>query len=177
MESKLPEVTKSPSDQREYKVIELKNKMRCLLISDSEADMSACAVNVHVGASLDPKHIPGVAHFLEHMLFQGSEKYPGTTSYKTFIKKSAGSCNASTNASNTCFKLTVSNTAFEEALDRISQFFIAPSFTESATEKEMNAVDSEFKMKYSDDARIHFIMKKAISNPEGPFCNFQTGNL
>jgi secreted Zn-dependent insulinase-like peptidase len=34
-----------------------------------EADMSAAAIDVHVGAALDPRPLHGVAHFLEHMLF------------------------------------------------------------------------------------------------------------
>ena len=50
--------------------------MQCLIISDKEADKSAASINVHVGAALDQKSHYGTAHFLEHMLFQGTEKYP-----------------------------------------------------------------------------------------------------
>jgi insulysin len=43
--------------------------MKCLLVSDMEADKAAAAINVHVGSALDPRPLYGVAHFLEHMLF------------------------------------------------------------------------------------------------------------
>jgi len=60
---------KSESDKREYRLVVLENKMKCMLVSDMEADKSAVAMNVHVGGALDPKPLYGLAHFLEHMLF------------------------------------------------------------------------------------------------------------
>ena len=62
-------IIRSNCDKREYQLIDLPNKMRCLLISDPEADKSAASINVHVGSALDPRPLYGVAHFLEHMLF------------------------------------------------------------------------------------------------------------
>jgi insulysin len=70
--------------------------MRCLLISDMEADLAGAAMNVHAGAALDPKGIPGVAHYLEHMLFMGTDKYPGENEYTEFIKNNGGYDNAFT---------------------------------------------------------------------------------
>jgi insulysin len=55
--------------------------MKCILIHDPEADKSAASINVHVGSSLDPKPLYGTAHFLEHMLFQGTKKYPSENEY------------------------------------------------------------------------------------------------
>jgi insulysin len=65
----MPQLQQSASDKRVYRLLTLDNKLRCLLISDSEADMAAAALDVHVGSSLDPRNAYGVAHFLEHMLF------------------------------------------------------------------------------------------------------------
>ena len=50
--------------------------MKCLLISDPETDKSAAALDVNVGSALDPRPMHGIAHFLEHMLFMGTKKYP-----------------------------------------------------------------------------------------------------
>jgi len=63
------EIIKSKSDTREFKYIELKNGLRCMLIHDSKADKSAACLDVKVGSALDPKGMEGTAHFLEHMLF------------------------------------------------------------------------------------------------------------
>ena len=42
-------VRKSPNDHREYRAFVLENGMRALVISDSETEMSAAALSVHVG--------------------------------------------------------------------------------------------------------------------------------
>jgi len=65
-------IIKPKIDKRSYKYIKLPNKMKALLIHDPSADISACSLDVQVGAALDPSYAPGTAHFLEHMLFQGT---------------------------------------------------------------------------------------------------------
>ena len=49
-------------------------KLQVLLISDSQTDKSAAAMDVHIGYMSDPPELPGLAHFCEHMLFLGTEK-------------------------------------------------------------------------------------------------------
>ena len=69
MQTTTSTLIKSEVDKREYKIVTLPNKLRCLLISDMEADKSAAALDVHIGAAHDPAPLFGTAHFLEHMLF------------------------------------------------------------------------------------------------------------
>ena len=54
------------------------------------------AVQVHVGSLSDPDDLPGLAHFLEHMLFYSSEKYPQEDAYSKFVSEHGGSTNAFT---------------------------------------------------------------------------------
>ena len=141
------EIIQSASDKRTYKFIQLENKMRCILIQDDEADMSSASLSVSgVGAASDPKEFYGTAHFLEHMLFMGSEKYPEQNDYSTYIKDNGGYSNAFTGMNYTNYHFEVSNQAFEGALDRFSMFFTCPLLKEDSAEKEMNAVDSEYNM-------------------------------
>lgn len=42
-------------------------------------------LQVRVGSLLDPKKMPGLAHFCEHMLFYASEKYPEEDAYSKFL--------------------------------------------------------------------------------------------
>jgi len=123
-----------------------------LLISDPEADKSAAALDVKVGSTLDPKPLFGTAHFLEHMLFMGTEKYPEENDYSTYIKNNGGYDNAWTSLTDTNYHFECSNEGFEGALDRFAQFFIAPLLGDSSAEREMNAVDSEFNMSLQSDA-------------------------
>jgi len=81
----LARIIKSRCDNRIYKRVKLSNGMRCILISDKETDKSAASLDVKVGCALDPKPLYGTAHFLEHMLFMGTEKYPSENEYSKFI--------------------------------------------------------------------------------------------
>jgi insulysin len=114
------EIIKSQSDAREYKYFTLPNKLRVILIHDPEADKSAASLDVKVGCSLDPKPLFGTAHFLEHMLFQGTDKYPGESEYQEFMTNNGGMNNAYTSLTNTNFHFDCSNEAFEEGLDRMA---------------------------------------------------------
>jgi insulysin len=97
-----------------------------------------------VGAALDPKPLYGTAHFLEHMLFMGTAKYPSENEYTEYIKNNGGMNNAYTSLTNTNYHFDCANDVFEGALDRFAQFFIAPLLGEESAEREMKAVDSEF---------------------------------
>lgn len=91
-----------------------------MLITDPEGDKAAAALDVKVGCSLDPKPFFGTAHFLEHMLFQGTEKYPSENEYSEFMSKNGGYNNAYTALTNTNFHFECSNEAFQEGVDRLS---------------------------------------------------------
>ena len=70
------DVITSDSDHRHYRYVELPNHLRVLLISAPNADKAAAALDVNVGSRQDPAERQGLAHFLEHMLFLGTDKYP-----------------------------------------------------------------------------------------------------
>lgn len=72
-------IKKSDIDQWNYRGLELANGLLCVLVSYENLDKSAAALNVNIGSMADPKDIPGVAHFVEHMLFMGSEKVNSIT--------------------------------------------------------------------------------------------------
>ena len=59
----------SRNDKRAYKSFTLSNGIRAIVVSDPDADSAAAALAVSVGSHHDPEHVPGLAHFLEHMLF------------------------------------------------------------------------------------------------------------
>jgi insulysin len=66
------------------------------------------------------ERIHGLAHFLEHMLFLGTEKYPKESHYHEFISTHGGQKNAATSEDYTYYYFDVKNDAFEEALDIFS---------------------------------------------------------
>ncbi|XP_006630449.2 insulin-degrading enzyme isoform X1 [Lepisosteus oculatus] len=170
------EIIRSPEDKRVYRGLEFTNGLRAMLISDPTTDKSSAALDVHIGSLSDPSNISGVAHFCEHMLFLGTEKYPKENEYSQFLSEHAGSSNAFTSGEHTNYYFDVSHEHLQGALDRFSQFFLCPLFDESCKDREVNAVDSEHEKNLMNDAWRLFQLEKATGNPSHPFSKFGTGN-
>ncbi|XP_074640666.1 insulin-degrading enzyme-like [Tubulanus polymorphus] len=169
-------IIKPQNDKRGYRGLELSNGMKVLLISDPETDKSSAAMDVHIGHMMDPFDLPGLAHFCEHMLFLGTEKYPGENDYTKFLSENGGSSNAFTSAESTNFYFDVAPDQLANALDRFSQFFLNPLFTSSATEREVNAVDSENSKNIPSDGWRFNQLEKSTADPNHDFSKFGTGN-
>ena len=163
-------------DKRESKTFSLGNGLDILLISDPDVHRSAAALSVGVGHLHDPKEKQGLAHYLEHMLFLGTKKYPEVGSFKKFLDEHSGGSNAYTSGAITNYFFQISHEGFDIALDRFSDFFKAPLFDKTYSEREVKAVNNEHqKNKLNDGWRGSFVSKQ-ISEPGHPLTMFGTGN-
>ena len=120
------QIEKSPNDTRDYRYLELTNGLKVVLISDQKADKAAASLTAFRGSFHDPSERLGLAHFLEHMLFIGTEKYPEPDGYFSFVQAHGGSSNAYTAPDHTNYFFDIQPEAFHEGLDRFAQFFISP---------------------------------------------------
>ncbi len=170
-------IIKSPNDDREYRSVTLENSLDVLLISDPDTDKAATSLDISIGSAANPKDRAGLAHFLEHMLFLGTKKYPEADEYQSFIQSHGGSHNAFTALKNTNYFFDIKADDLEPALDRFSQFFISPLFSEEYTDRERHAVHSEFSAKLKDDGRRTYAATQQAMNPEHPASRFAVGNL
>uniref|UniRef100_A0A8D8W199 Nardilysin n=1 Tax=Cacopsylla melanoneura TaxID=428564 RepID=A0A8D8W199_9HEMI len=208
-------------DRYEYSVIQLKNGLTALLISDvdnlitlnadeenslskevqsdseesgdesasSESDsemevdeeegvkkssdekLAALSLSVGVGSFCDGK-IPGLAHFLEHMVFMGSEKYPEENDFDAFLSTRGGSSNASTEYEYTTFYFEVPEPHLKSSMDIFSNFFISPLLRRDSIQNEMEIVDSEFQSSIlNDTCRLEQLLATTCTaqNPAGKF--------
>lgn len=171
------QVIQSPYDTRSFKTFTLPNQLKVLLISDPEAEKAAASLDVAVGSGANPLEIPGLAHFLEHMLFLGTEKYPEADSYQSYISANGGSHNAFTAYENTNYFFDVRPDALAGALDRFSRFFIDPLFSPEYVQRERHAVESEFQARRRDDNRRVHEVTKQVMNAEHSWSNFAVGDL
>ncbi|XP_048142037.1 insulin-degrading enzyme-like 1, peroxisomal isoform X2 [Rhodamnia argentea] len=170
------EIVKPRSDKREYRRIVLENSLEVLLIGDPETDKCAASMDVGVGHFSDPPGIEGLAHFLEHMLFYASEKYPEEDSFDKYTSQHGGGTNALTGSDHTNYHFVANADCFEEALDRFSQFFVKPLMLSDAVKREIKAVDSEFQKNFlSDSWRIGQLWSH-LSMEAHPYHKFGTGN-
>ncbi|XP_024981042.1 insulin-degrading enzyme-like 1, peroxisomal isoform X2 [Cynara cardunculus var. scolymus] len=170
------EIIKPRTDNRDYRRVILPNSLQVLLISDPDTDKCSASMNVGVGSFSDPEGLEGLAHFLEHMLFYASEKYPLEDSYSTYISEHGGRTNAYTSSEHTNYYFDVNADCFEEALDRFAQFFIKPLMSSDATTREIKAVDSENQKNLLSDAWRINQLQKHLSAEGHPYHKFSTGN-
>lgn len=173
----LDEPIKSDVDQRSYRNIELANGMKVLLVSDPAADKAAAAVDVAVGSGSDPEQRQGLAHFLEHMLFLGTKKFPKSGEYQAFISAHGGTHNAFTSLEHTNYFFDIDHQQLQPALERFSQFFVAPLFNDEYVEREKNAVNAEYKARINDDSRRAYDVYRELYTKENPAAKFSVGSL
>ncbi|KAJ2340483.1 metalloprotease, partial [Coemansia sp. RSA 2673] len=169
-------IEKSGNDQRQYRLIRLPNNLTALCVQDLDAKEAAASLSVNVGSNANPAEFPGLAHFLEHMLFLGTEKYPKEGEYQAYLSRNSGSYNAYTYFYETDYFFSVFNDALEGALDRLSQFFISPLFNADCVDRELKAVDSEHKGNLQSDLHRFYHLMSSVSNPKHPYSWFSTGN-
>ncbi len=171
------ELIRSPADKRSYEALTLDNGLRVLLVSDPDTSTAAAALNVGVGYFSDPPDRAGLAHFLEHMLFLGTRKYPEPDAYREFIIGHGGRHNAATGAEYTSYFFDIGRDHLEAGLERFAQFFIAPLFNPEYVRREMQAVEAEYRLRLRDDGRRLNDAVKETVNPAHPYAKFSTGNL
>ncbi|KAJ2071715.1 metalloprotease [Coemansia sp. S155-1] len=182
VESSLPykaytgHIEKSGNDKNQYRLIRLPNNLTALCVQDVDAKEAAASLSVNIGSSANPVELQGLAHFLEHMLFLGTEKYPMEGDYKVYLARNSGKCNAYTSFTETNYYFSLFNDALEGALDRLAQFFISPLFNADCVDRELKAVDSEYKGNLQSDSRRIYQLVARTSNPAHPFSWFPTGN-
>ncbi|TEW52233.1 insulinase family protein [Psychromonas algicola] len=170
-------IVTSPNDTRDYQVIRLANDLQVLLVSDPDLKNSAASLSVPIGSMHNPDSQLGLAHYLEHMLFLGSEKYPIINAYSKFMSQNGGYTNAYTAQDETVYGFEVNDNVFAEALDRLADVMRAPLLDEKYAEKERHTVNAEHKTNYDNDMRKLYALQRYSLNPEHPMSRFSTGDL
>jgi insulysin len=166
-------IEKSNNDKREYTYFTLDNKLQCLIIKDNDESMCGACLNIEVGSMLET--VDGLAHFLEHMVFMGSKKYPQSNDFMGSINKSGGETNASTSNTFTNYYFTISPDKYLETLDKFSQFFIDPLLNQVYIDKEINAVNSESMKNVLDDNWISQEILRTLVNNIYPLNHYTCG--
>jgi len=118
-----------------------------------------------------------MVHFLEHMLFLGTKKYPQPGAYQQYLSSHGGYSNAYTADEHTNYFFSVSHNGYEGALDRFAHFFIAPSFDQQYAEREVNAVASEHSKNLESDYWRVLQVQRGVYEKDHPINRFSTGNL
>lgn len=148
----------------------------CPAGEDSHEYKAAASLAISWGSLEDPTELPGLMHFLEHMVFMGSKKYPSENSFDEFVTRHGGGDNAYTEFEHTNFHFDIHEPYFWEGMDRFSQFFISPLMKKNAMDRERKAVDSEFTMALPNDENREQQLLSSLAPSGHPIGAFSWGS-
>ncbi|KAH8365582.1 hypothetical protein KR093_002263, partial [Drosophila rubida] len=196
---------KSEGDKKQYRMLTLSNGLSAILISDPlpqessstnsmpnqsptrqsststleqyHGKLAACAVLVGVGSFSEPFEYPGMAHFLEHMIFMGSKKYPEENAFDSYIARCGGFSNAHTENEDTCFYFEVEEQYLDKTMDMFMNLMKAPLMLPDSMARERSAVQSEFEQVCLVDEVRRDQLLASLASEGYPHRTFSWGNL
>lgn len=123
---------------------------------------AAVALSIGIGCYSEVEtSYPGLAHFLEHMLFLGSEKYPSENAFESFLSVHGGDSNGMTDCEQTTFMYEIRPEFLRESLDYFAQLFTSPLLGKESMERERRAIESEFRQaQQNDGVRLEQLMRE-----------------
>ncbi len=132
-----------------YQKTVLPNGTRLILVPMEGVNSVATAVMVAVGSRYETTKINGISHFLEHMVFKGTEKYP-TTDDVNVIERIGGLQNAYTDIDVTSYHNKVLSTDWPLALEINKELAIKPLLEQKHVDRERSVILEEMK-RYEDE--------------------------
>ncbi len=127
----------------------LPNGVRLILVPMQGVNSVATSVMVAVGSRYETPGISGISHFLEHMVFKGTQKYP-TTEDVNAIERAGGLQNAYTDIDITNYHNKVLSEDWELALDINKELALNPRLEQQYVDKERDVILEEMK-RYDDE--------------------------
>ena len=153
----------------DYNITVLGNGIRIVTKQVPQARSVAMGVWVNVGARDEKAKEGGLSHFIEHMIFKGTERRTALQIAKEF-DAIGGQCNAFTSKECTCYYAKVMDTHVDTMVDLLSDIFLNSVFDPSEIERERQVIFQEIKMlEDTPDEHIHVLLAQAVwgSHPLG----------
>ncbi|WP_280286686.1 pyrroloquinoline quinone biosynthesis protein PqqF [Pseudomonas sp. BN415] len=165
----------SSAQQRPLDLL-LANGLRVRLLYRPDTPLSAALVEVRGGSHDEPDEFPGMAHFLEHLVFLGSREFPTHEGLIPFVQGLGGRVNASTRARSTRFFCEVPATHLEQALARLLDMLANPLLETDALWREREVLQAEYSARARD---LQTLCEAALAQtlaPGHPLADFHAGN-
>ncbi|MHB8108454.1 MAG: M16 family metallopeptidase [Syntrophorhabdaceae bacterium] len=133
----------------------LKNGLNYILEERKNAGVVAIQVWMNVGSKDEDDRIAGITHFIEHLIFKGTDKIKGNE-FASRIEAMGGSVNAFTSFDNTVYHIVIPTMAFQEGFELLMESVKNPAFPEQEIAKERKVILEEIKMGEDDPQRKMF---------------------
>ncbi|MEI7749728.1 MAG: pitrilysin family protein, partial [Candidatus Moraniibacteriota bacterium] len=132
-----------------YKKFTLGNGLRVILAPMTETGTVTVLVMTGVGSRFESRKENGIAHFLEHMMFKGTEKRPTAFDISRELDSIGAEYNAFTGKEYTGYYAKVEAHHWETALDVVSDMFLNAKIDQAEIERERGTIIQEINM-YED---------------------------
>lgn len=159
-----------------YLQLTLANGLRVSLRHAPRLKRCAAALRVAAGSHDAPLAWPGLAHFLEHLLFLGTEAFPAPDGLMAYVQRHGGQVNASTRERTTDFFFEVPTPVFGDALQRLGDMLAHPRLAMDEQLREREVLQAEF-VAWSQDAEAQLQVAILEGLATGhPLRGFHAGN-
>ena len=125
------------------------NGLRSVVVEDHASPVVSLQIWVRCGGVNEAGPTSGVSHFLEHMIFKGTDKISANEISK-IVESNGGSINAATAGETTHYYIDMPSNKWEQAFDVLSQSVLHPSFPPAEFEKERKVILEEIKRRNDD---------------------------
>lgn len=133
----------------EYKKTTLDNQLRVITVPKPGSPTTTVLVLVEAGSAFESKNINGLSHFLEHMVFKGTEKRPRSIDIASELDGLGASYNAFTSVDYTGYYAKAENRHFDQILDVVADIYLHSTFDQAEVSKERGVIVEEINM-YED---------------------------
>ncbi|MDX1607952.1 MAG: pitrilysin family protein [Candidatus Spechtbacterales bacterium] len=146
-----------------YKLSKLDNGIRVISVPLGSTAAVTSLVLVGTGSHYEKKELAGISHYLEHLFFKGSKKYPSAHKISTILDTIGASYNAFTAEEMTGFYVKTVKDKAELALDVMSDYLKNPLFKDEEIERERGVIIEELRMYYDMPQRhVHDVFREAL---------------
>ncbi|MBI2593737.1 insulinase family protein [Candidatus Daviesbacteria bacterium] len=137
-----------------FKIKTLKNGLTLITIPIPSLESVTTLVAVGAGSRYEVKKINGISHFLEHMFFKGSKKYPTAEIISTTVDSIGAVNNAATSKEWTYYWIKSAAKHIELATDIISSMLKESLLNGEEAEREKGVIIEELRMFRDNPARL-----------------------
>ncbi len=116
------------------------------LIAAPELSAASACLSTQAGSFHEPARWAGLAHLLEHLLFQSGQGYQGDQRLMPWISARQGRVNATTGLCQTLFYFDCAVDDLEGGLARLLDMVNAPLFSAKTAEREIGVIDAEYQL-------------------------------
>ncbi len=141
------------------------SKTKCVLVDNKELPLISIDIWCKAGSSFEDGDKKGTAHFLEHMIFKGTNKLmPGEFDQK--IESLGGLSNASTGYDDVHYHVLTPPVNFRESLALLTNIVLSPNFKLNEFIKEKGVVIDEIKQQNDqpDEKLFNYFLERVWQN-------------